>query len=259
MSVLIPVDVLGIGVTPYAHVQELHDDLDRLIRDRQHALALHINAFGFNLACEHRWMKDLLQNAEIVFCDGKGVMLAARLLGESIPINIGYGYWIWQLSAFLEEKGYSTFLLGGKPGIAERAAARLLAAHPRLRIVGLHHGYFDKTSGSAENSAVIDQINAAKPDILLVCFGMPLQEAWLRDNWAQIHAHIALTGGAALDYTAGIVPRSPRWVSAIGMEWFWRMIIEPRRLWRRYLIGNPQFILRVLRYRRERERHKGDA
>jgi N-acetylglucosaminyldiphosphoundecaprenol N-acetyl-beta-D-mannosaminyltransferase len=85
--------------------------------------------------------------------------------------------------------------------------------------------------------------------VLLVCFGMPLQEDWLRHNWDCIHAHVALTGGAALDYTAGILRRSPRWLASAGLEWFWRLLMEPGRLWERYIIGNPKFLLRVLRAR----------
>lgn len=243
------IDVLGVQVDPYPTIEALHHDLHRLIDQQQHALVLNVNAHALNLAYEQPWLRDLFNRAEICFCDGKGVMLAARLLGERIPINIGYGYWIWQLSAFLQAAGYSLYLLGGKPGIAERAADRLRAVYPDLQIVGTHHGYFEKSPQSSECQAVIQHINAARPQVLLVCFGMPLQEQWLADHWDQIDAQIALTGGAALDYTAGVVPRSPRWMSHIGMEWFWRMAVEPRRLWKRYLVGNPQFLLRVLRYR----------
>lgn len=252
MSVRSPIDVLGVQVDPYASVETLHDDLHRLMAERQHALVLNVNAHALNLAYEQPWLRDLFNEAAICYCDGKGVMLGARLLGGHIPINIGYGYWIWQLSTFLQQHGYSIYLLGGKPGIAEQAAARLQAASPHLKIAGTHHGYFDQAAGSAESAAVIEAINAVQPDVLLVCFGMPRQERWLRDHWDAIRASVALTGGAALDYTAGVVPRSPQWISRVGMEWLWRMVVEPRRLWRRYVVGNPLFVLRVLRYRHDR-------
>lgn len=245
MSGYSPVYVLGVQVHPYPTVDALHHDLYQLIKTNQHKLVLNVNAHALNLAYEQEWLRSMLNHAEIVFCDGKGVMLGAWLLGEYIPINIGYGRWIWKLSAFLVEHDLSIYLLGGKQGIAEKAAAKLQAKYPRLRIAGMHHGYFDKSTGSLENQHVLDDINRVQPDILLVCFGMPFQEEWLLRYWDSLQVKVALTGGAALDYAAGIVPRAPRWISAIGMEWCWRLAIEPRRLWRRYILGNPKFLYRI--------------
>jgi N-acetylglucosaminyldiphosphoundecaprenol N-acetyl-beta-D-mannosaminyltransferase len=185
----------------------------------------------------------------LVFCDGAGVMLGARLLGHHIPERITYADWIWQLAEFAEPRGFTFFFLGARPGVADKAAASLKARYPALRVVGTHHGYFDKTPGSAENEAVIEQINAVKPNILIVGFGMPLQERWLRDNWDHIDANVALTGGAVFDYVSGELQRAPRWMTDNGLEWLGRLLIEPRRLWKRYLIGNPLFIWRVLKQR----------
>lgn len=249
MPFLAPVRVLGIPVHPYTTLDALHNDLKTLIVEQRHALVLNVNAHAINLAYENTWLRTMLRQAEIVFCDSKGVILGAWLLGQSIPMSIGYGRWIWHLAAFLEAHDYSIYLLGSPPGVAEKAAARLCACYPRLRIVGTHHGFFDKTPNSAESLAVIDDINAARPNLLLVCFGMPLQEEWLLHHWDRIDADLGLTGGAALDYTAGIFPRSPMWITNIGMEWFWRLLFEPARLWRRYLIGNPVFLARILKAR----------
>lgn len=138
------------------------------------------------------------------------------------------------------------FFLGSKPGIAEKAAQRLQERHPNLVIAGTHHGYFDKTPGSLENEAIIQQINAARPNILIVAFGMPLQEKWLMENWERIDANIALTGGAVFDYISGELARAPRWMTDNGLEWLGRLLIEPGRLWKRYVIGNPLFLWRIL-------------
>jgi N-acetylglucosaminyldiphosphoundecaprenol N-acetyl-beta-D-mannosaminyltransferase len=240
-----PVYVLGVQVHPYPTVDALHDDLYEIIKNNPHKLVLNVNAHALNLAYEQEWLRSLLNRAEIVFCDGKGVMLGASLLGGYIPINIGYGRWIWKLSEFLVEHDLSIYLVGGRPGVADKAAEKLQETYPKLRIVGMHHGYFDKSAGSRENLCVIDDINRVQPDVLLVCFGMPFQEEWLMRNWDSLQVKVALTGGAALDYTAAIVPRAPLWVSAIGMEWCWRLVIEPRRLWRRYILGNPKFLYRI--------------
>jgi len=118
-----------------------------------------------------------------------------------------------------------------------------------LRIVGTYHGYFDKTPGSPGNEAVIQAINAVKPNILIVGFGMPLQERWLMENWDRVEASVALTGGAVFDYVSGDLRRPPCWMTSHGLEWLGRLLIEPRRLWQRYLIGNPLFLWRVLKQR----------
>ena len=122
----------------------------------------------------------------------------------------------------------------------------ICARYPGLRIAGTYHGYFDKTPGSPENEAVLQRINAARPNILILGFGMPLQERWLLENWERVDANLALTGGAVFDYLSGELRRPPRWMTEHGLEWLGRMLIEPRRLWRRYVVGNPLFLWRVL-------------
>jgi len=177
------------------------------------------------------------------------ITVGARILGHHIPERITYADWMWQLAEFSANQGFSLFLLGAEPGVAELAAARLLERYPNLAIAGVHHGYFEKEPCSAETQAVIETINAAKPNILLLGFGMPLQEKWLMENWEAIDTNIALTGGAVFDYISGELKRAPEWLTASGFEWLGRLIIEPRRLWRRYLVGNPIFMWRIVKQR----------
>ena len=200
-----------------------------------------------NLSCDLPRFRAFLNSADIVFCDGAGVILGARILGHPSSQRITYADWIWQLAKFAEPRDFTFFFLGARPGVADKAAARLRERFPNLRIVGTHHGYFDKTPGSPENEAVIRKINAGKPNILIMGFGMPLQEHWLMENWDRIEANVALAGGAVLDYASGELRRAPRWMTDHGLEWLGRLLIEPRRLWRRYLIGNPLFLWRIFR------------
>ena len=237
--------MLGVGIDPIT-ADGLQAAIRRLVGDDRLALVLNVNVHCLNLCYEDPALRDFLNSADVVFCDGAGVMLAARLLGRRIPARITYADWAWRLAAFAEAEGLSIFLLGARPGVAERAARRLLARHPALHVSGVHHGYFDHAAGSRENEAVLRGIRASKPDILLVGLGMPLQERWLMENTDRIEAGVALTGGAVFDYVSGDLRRGPRFLTHNGFEWLARLLVEPSRLWRRYLLGNPLFLLRVL-------------
>ncbi len=224
-------------------------EIERSIAAKRKIVALSGNVHAFNLCCRHDWLRAYYNAADFVRLDGAGVRLGCRVLGHQPPPRMTWADFAWDLAAYAEPRGFTSFLLGARPGVAEKAATQLRIRFPHLCVVGIHHGYFDKTPGCAENEAVIEQINAVGPDILIVGFGMPLQERWLMENWERIDAHVALTGGAVFDYISGELRRAPWWMTDHGLEWLGRLIIEPGRLWRRYLIGNPLFILRVLRQR----------
>ena len=240
------IDVLGVGVDPVT-VDELHAEIARLVRAGKPGLVLNVNAHCLNLCYEDAALRGSLNGADVVFCDGAGVMLAARILGGRIPARITYADWIWRLADFAAAGGFSLYFLGARPGVAQEAARRLRERYPGLRIVGVRHGYFDHSAGSAENEAILEEINATAPDILLVGLGMPLQEIWLTQNRDRLITGVALSGGAVFDYASRRVRRGPRLLTEHGFEWLARLLSEPRRLWRRYLLGNPLFLLRVLR------------
>ena len=242
------IDILGVGVDPLT-VEELHAKIGRLIREGERGSVLNVNAHCLNLCYEDPELRGFLSGAEVVFCDGAGVMLAARILGGRIPARITYADWAWRLAAFAAAEGFSLYFLGARPGVAREAAKSLRRCYPNLRIVGARHGYFDHSAKGPQNEAVVQEINAATPDILLVGLGMPLQEYWLMQNMHRLNVGVVLTGGAVFDYVSGTLRRGPRFLTENGFEWLARLFVEPRRLWRRYLVGNPLFILRVLRQR----------
>lgn len=239
------IDILGVRVHPLT-VSELHEYMHRVIIEDRHELILNVNVHCLNLAVKEPWLKDFLNHAEVVFCDGAGVILGARLLGHHIPERITYADWMWELASFAEQANFSLFFLGAEPGRAEKAADNLRRRHPGLQIAGIQHGFFNKTQGHPENEAVLATINAIRPNILVLGMGMPLQEKWLSENWNHISANIALTGGAVFDYLSGDLQRAPRWMTDHSLEWLGRLLIEPQRLWKRYLIGNPQFLWSIL-------------
>ncbi|MBW7885038.1 MAG: WecB/TagA/CpsF family glycosyltransferase [Caldilineaceae bacterium] len=240
------IQIFGVNIDPVT-VEDVHNYIAGIIDQNGHELILNVNIHCLNLAFERPWLRDFLNRAGLLYCDGAGVILAARLLGHRIPERITYADWMWQLSGFVAAKGYSMYFLGAHPGIAERAQARLQQRFPNLSVLGTHHGYFNKESTSAENLSVVEQINAVRPDILVTGLGQPMQERWLYENWNNVDARIALTGGAVFDYVSGNLRRGPRWMTDNGFEWLARLVVEPKRLWRRYVIGNPLFYWRFLR------------
>lgn len=242
------VEVLGVRVQDLS-CPELCAHIVALARAGRRAVVANANVNAMNLACGHDWFRCFLNDSDTVFCDGYGVIVAARLLKQRLRHRNTYADLMGSLAAAAQENGLSLYFLGAAPGVAIQAARRLCAAYPRLRVVGTQHGFFDKSPGLRENEDVITAINACRPDILIVGFGMPLQERWLLENLERLQVRVAMPGGAVFDYMSGRVRRAPRWMTAHGLEWLGRLLIEPRRLWRRYLIGNPLFILRVLRQR----------
>lgn len=125
---------------------------------------------------------------------------------------------MWRLAAFAASEGHTLYFLGARLGVAEEAARQLMEKFPALKIAGVHHGYFDHATGSPENDSVINEINAAKPHILVVGFGMPRQERWLMENWDRVDANVALAGGAVFDYFSSRLRRGPRLLTDNGFE-----------------------------------------
>ncbi|MGG6295365.1 WecB/TagA/CpsF family glycosyltransferase [Leptolyngbya sp. AN02str] len=216
-------------------------------RQNKKTVVGNVNIRGLNIAYEEPWYRDYLNRSDLVFCDGFGVLLAAKLMGHLVDGShrMTCPDYIEDLAKKCEREGISLFLLAGQPGVTDIAVRKLKAIAPGLRVAG-HHGYFQKTG--PENDAVIEKINAFKPDLLYIGFGMPVQERWMVDNLDRIHARVFLPLGACLDFYTDTVYRGPRWLTDNGLEWLTRLVTEPKRLWDRYIIGNPLFFYRVVKY-----------
>jgi N-acetylglucosaminyldiphosphoundecaprenol N-acetyl-beta-D-mannosaminyltransferase len=229
--------------------EQLLVTIERMITSGHKGIVLSGNIHAYNLTYEQQDLRDFFNRADVIRLDGAGVRWGARILGRDTPERMTWADFGWDLARLCEQRGFTLFFLGAKPGVADKATVRLKDRFPDLRVVGTHHGYFDKTRDSPENRAVILRINMIKPNILIVGFGMPLQERWLMDNWDDIGPDVTFTGGAVFDYISGDLRRPPRWMTDQGFEWLGRLIVEPCRLWKRYIIGNPLFLWRVLNQR----------
>lgn len=213
---------------------------------RRSMLVVNANAHMVVLSQRQPWLRQLFDAAEIAFCDGAGVQLATLLLRGRLLNRTTPPEWIDSVLRALGPSG-SVFWLGGSADAVSRAAARCEQRFG-VRTAGAQHGYFDAGHGSPDSLAVVRAINASQPSLLLVNMGMPRQELWLWQHWPLLDPVVAVTAGALVDHAAGTVRRPPRWVADLGLEWLIRLLREPRRLWRRYLLGLPVFGFHVLRY-----------
>lgn len=226
-------------------MDDLHAVIGATIDARRQAVVAHQNQHGLYLVQRDAQMRAFYEQAEYVHVDGMAVVLLGRLLG--LPLErrhrTTYVDWIGPLMREAEERGWRVFFLGGRPGIGERASTILRERHPGL-VIASAHGYFDQRHGSAESRERIERILAFAPDLLLVGLGMPRQERWIAAHRSELPACAILTSGACMDYVAGEVPTPPRWMGRTGLEWLARLISEPRRLWKRYLL-EPWLLLAV--------------
>lgn len=238
------VDVLGVRIANL-HTIEAVAHMEQLIWSAElRARTLYIvNAHTLNLACDMPDYHHVLRDGDAVFGDGTGVRWAARWQGVKLIDNLVGTDLMPYFFANTLERHYRYFLLGAKPDVVERAAAHLGRQFPGLDVVGHQTGHYDPR----DHAAVIDKINAAQPHVLMVGMGNPIQERWIHDNRERLtKVRLAVGVGGLFDHWGGVLKRAPRWVRRNGFEWVQLMLQQPHK-WRRYLIGNPKFLIRVAR------------
>jgi N-acetylglucosaminyldiphosphoundecaprenol N-acetyl-beta-D-mannosaminyltransferase len=210
-------------------------------------LILGPNAQLVTLAQNNMAFAKALRASDLSIPDGISVVLASRLLGAPLQTRVTGGDLMERLCAAAALHGLSVFLLGGLPMAAHLAAQRLRRKYPRLIIAGTYCPPLGFEHDPEENARIRKTITAAAPDLLFVAFGAPKQEIWMHENCPSLPIGAAMSVGAAFDTQAGLRRRAPGWAHKLGVEWLYRLLREPRRLWRRYLFGNTYFIYLVLR------------
>lgn len=207
------------------------------------ALIANHNLHSLHLIAREPEMRAVYARADLIELDSTPLVLWGRLTRKPVSRahRCTYLDWrgdFWRLAS---RYGWRVFYLGGEPGVPERAAQTLRALYPGA-VIGGRDGYFDAALGSADNDAVLDAINAFKPDILFVGMGMPRQEQWIARHYERLERGVVFSVGAAFDYEAGAQKAAPRWMGRMGIEWAFRLVSQPRRLAHRYLV-EPWFLL----------------
>ncbi|PBC00867.1 WecB/TagA/CpsF family glycosyltransferase [Mesorhizobium sp. WSM3860] len=216
--------------------------LSRLIAEQRFTRVSFLNAHNANLAYGDPVFAEALDEF-LVLPDGVGVDIAAKLLyGAPFPDNLNGTDFI---PAFLQAstRPLTVALLGATRVNAEAASVKLSALAAQHKFVVVHDGYFSP----AEEPAIVERIAKLRPDILLVAMGVPRQELWIARHIDARHCTLPIAVGALLDFLSGTVPRAPMWMRRLRLEWLFRLCIEPGRLWRRYVVGNPLFLWRVFK------------
>ena len=239
------VDLLGRRITCMT-VSNIVAAINSACVEGRKIVVTNYNVHGFNLTMQIPWLYEFMQNADISHCDSVGIIRAIGYMeGRKIPLayRASYTRLMPQLLEHCDRHHLSVFLLGSKPRYVQMAVERLRNIYPNITIAG-RDGYFSAEDPSA-NAAVIAKINAFKPQILILGMGMPIQENWVRLYKDRLTVNAILTGGAVIDRLAGVVSDCPKFLSNMGLEWLYRLYLEPRRLAVRYLLGNPAFIMQI--------------
>ena len=235
------VPLLGVGIDAMT-LPDLLGQVAQAVRSGAHQMVLYVNVYCMNIAWRESRYRRLLNRADVVYCDGAGVVWGARFMGRHLPPRMTGADWIYDLCRQCQGNGQRLFLLGGEPGTADRARQILEDKFPGLNVVSARHGYFR----AEESPDLVAEINRCAPDILLVGLGSPLQEYWIEDHFERLQVPVVWAMGAVMDYVVQKVPRAPHWMRDRSLEWLFRLMIEPKRMWRRYVVGNPLFLWHLL-------------
>lgn len=255
MSASVPasLDIRGIRLLNLA-MDEALVAIEAALAARQPTRISFVNADCVNIAAGDASYRDALAATDWVFIDGIGMRIAGRMLHQPVRDNVNGTDLFPHLCASLAQQGKRLFLYGARPGVAAAAAAWAQARCSGLQIAGTLHGY------QPDEAEAVAAIRASGADVVLVALGAPAQEAWIARNLEKTGATVAIGVGGLFDYYSGRIPRAPLWMRRLGLEWLFRLIQEPRRLWRRYVVGNAVFLGRIgidwLRARLARPRPK---
>jgi N-acetylglucosaminyldiphosphoundecaprenol N-acetyl-beta-D-mannosaminyltransferase len=183
---------------------------------------------------------NILSRADLTVPDGIGLLWAARHIGKPLPQRVTGSDGVPLIAAEAAKRGWRLYLLGAAPGVAEKAAEVLHARHPELQIAGVYGG----SPAPEEEDAIVERVNASRADILFVAYGAPNQDKWIARNLPRLRVKMAMGVGGSLDFVAGVIPRAPLSFQRLGLEWLYRLYLQPWRIKR--MLRLPHFVVAVL-------------
>lgn len=231
--------VMGIPVAGCS-IEQAVRTVERWVDTGHRCSAAGVNANVVNLAARDPDFADLLRANSLNYADGQSVVWASRLLGLGVPQRVATTDLVHPLARMCARRGFGLYLLGSEQDVVERAGERLVLQNPGLRVHS-HHGYLTND----DDPDIVKAVNDSGARVLLVGMGDPKQQQWVQAHIASLSVNAVLTCGGLFDWVSGVNRRPPGWMVSSGLEWLWRVMIEPRRLLLRYALGNPEFLLRL--------------
>lgn len=243
MNRLLPsVRILGVRVDDVTMAEALERMEAMIVSGRPHQVVT-VNAEFVMRAQRDEAFRVVIEEAHLALPDGYGLLWAARWLGRPLRERVAGSDVVPLLAALAAERGYRPFLLGARPGVAQRAAEVLVSQNPGLQIAGTYAG----SPSLEEEEEIVARIAAARPDMLFVAYGAPAQDFWIYRNLSRLGVPLCMGVGGTLDFIAGVTPRAPVWMREHGLEWLYRLMRQPWR-WRR-MLALPRFALAIWRER----------
>ncbi len=231
------------------NMSEAVEAIEKMISDGEKHYIVAINVDVVMKIEADSYLKEITDKADMVLVDGKPLVWIANYHKHSIKAKISGSDLVPLLCEVSAKKGYSIFIIGGKEGIAEQAKIKLEAKHSEIKIVGTYAPPIGFEKDEVELQKINKLITDAQPDLLVACFGCPKQEKWIYENYQKYDAKVSICAGATVDFLAGNVNRAPKWMSEVGLEWFYRFLQEPKRMFKRYFIDDVKIFKLIRKYR----------
>lgn len=228
---------------------ETIDKIEKMISSKNKSYVVAVNVDVIMKIENDPYLKEIVDNADMVLVDGKPLVWISKMYGRPLKAKISGSDLVPLLCDVAAQKGYSIFIIGGKDGIAEQAQKRLESKLPNIKIVGTYAPPMGFEKDEEELNKINSMISKAKPDLLIACFGCPKQEKWIYENINKYDAKVSICAGATVDFLAGNVKRAPRWMSEHGLEWFYRFLQEPKRMFKRYFVDDVKILKLINKYR----------
>ena len=224
--------------------------IDEMIASGKKSYVVAINVDVVMKLEDDQHLKKIVDEADMVLVDGKPLIWISKWHGKPVKVKISGSDLVPLLCTKARDKEYSIFIIGGKEGIAEKAKENLERDLPGIKIVGTYAPPFGFEKDETELEKINKMISEVRPDLLIACFGCPKQEKWIYENYQKYDAKVSICAGATVDFLAGNVKRAPRWMSEHGLEWFYRFLQEPMRMFKRYFIDDVKIVKLIRKYRR---------
>ena len=236
-------DMFGLKMTNKTLDDALDDIIDLARSDRRERIAF-VNPDCINISLKNPEYRQILDDSDHIYPDGIGLQIACKMLKLQMKDNLNGTDLFPALCNKIEDTEIGLYLFGAQPGVVDAMVEKLYEKYPKLKIRGYRHGFIEKN----QLTEVINEINDSGAQILLVAMGVPRQEKWIDNVWSDLNVNLAMGVGGLFDFTSGRIPRAPLWMREMGLEWAFRLFKEPRRLWKRYIIGNLVFLWNVVRF-----------